>query len=168
MAREIERKFLVKNDDWKQAAYQSTLFAQGYLNNIQAPEAQCSIRVRIEGEQANMNIKSLEIGLSRDEYEYPIPVEDAKQLLASFAIGPVVEKVRHLVKVGQHVWEVDAFLGDNAGLVVAEVELNDETEQPEWPEWIGTEVSDLARYYNVSLSQYPYQKWSEDEQNPIS
>ncbi len=163
MAREIERKFLVKNDDWKALAHQKTHFAQGYLNDIFKGGAKSSIRVRIEGCKANMNIKSLEIGLSRDEYEYDIPLEEGQKILATLAVGPVIEKYRYLVKVGQHIWEVDEFLGENLGLIVAEVELASEEECIEMPSWAGQEVTNVTRYYNVSLSEHPFICWSLDE-----
>ncbi|WP_127470714.1 CYTH domain-containing protein [Thiomicrorhabdus aquaedulcis] len=165
MAREIERKFLLKSDAWRALAYQQTHFAQGYLNDIGAGGAKSSVRVRIEGSQANLNIKSLEIGLSRDEYEYPIPLEDGARILATLAVGPVIEKIRYLVKHQQHVWEIDEFLGENLGLIVAEVELSSETETLTLPEWAGLEVTNIARYYNVSLSKTPYGLWSSHEKN---
>ena len=163
MAREIERKFLLANEDWKALAFQKTHFAQGYLNDISEPAAKSSVRVRIEGEKANMNIKSLEIGLSRDEYEYEIPLEEGQNILAKLAVGPVIEKYRYLVKVGQHTWEIDEFLGANAGLVIAEVEMATETDEIEMPVWAGFEVTNQSRYYNVSLSKQPYESWTDSE-----
>lgn len=165
MAREIERKFLVKNHDWKLLAKQSTHMAQGYLNDIQQPGSKSSIRIRLEGDDATINIKSLEIGLSRDEYEYSVDADDAGKMLKTLAVGPVIEKVRYLVDVGQHTWEIDEFLGDNDGLIVAEVELVSEDDVPELPEWIGHEVTNIVRYYNISLTQKPYTTWSENEKN---
>ena len=163
MAREIERKFLLKNQDWKALAYKQTHFAQGYLNDITDKSSKSSVRVRIEGNKANMNIKSLEIGLSRDEYEYEIPLEDGQKILATLASGPVIEKVRYLVKVGTHTWEIDEFFGENEGLVVAEVEMQSENEKIEIPSWAGREVTEEVRFYNISLSKTPYNSWSEDE-----
>lgn len=164
MAREIERKFLVTNHSWKKSAHQQTDFAQGYLTPLQGV-AKSSVRIRIEGNLANINIKSLEIGLSRDEYEYAIDLADAEKMLATLAVGPVIKKTRYLVKHDAHVWEVDEFFGDNAGLVVAEVEMANENEQVQLPSWVGKEVTQEARYYNISLSEYPYQSWTEDEKN---
>lgn len=161
--REIERKYLVTGDGWRQQAVRSERFAQGYLNNAANPENRCSIRVRIEGDRARLNIKSMEIGLSRDEYEYDIPLADAEKMLATLVIGPVVEKVRHWVPFGGFMWELDEFLGDNAGLVVAEAELPDEATQPPLPDWVGREVTDELRFYNVSLAQRPYREWDEHE-----
>ena len=165
MAREIERKYLLKNDDWKKLAYQKTFYAQGYLNDISEKSAKSSVRVRLEGDKAKMNIKSLEIGLSRDEYEYEIPFDEAQKMLQTLAVGPVIEKDRYLVKYGAHTWEVDEFYGDNAGLVVAEVELASEDEEILLPDWAGREVTEEVRYYNVSLSKKPFNSWSEDEKH---
>jgi len=166
MAREIERKYLIESEQWRAEVYQATPFAQGYLNDIKQAGCRSSVRVRIEGRKANMNIKSLEIGISRDEYEYSIPVEDAKKMLDTLALGPVIKKTRHLVKFDHLIWEIDEFHGDNEGLVVAEVELTDEKISPALPEWVGKEVTELPRYYNVSLSSYPYSNWSNDEKFP--
>ena len=163
MAREIERKFLVNNQDWKDLAHKQTHFAQGYLNDISQAGAKSSVRVRIEGESANMNIKSLEIGLSRDEYEFSIDLEDAKNMLTTLTVGPVIEKVRYLVKVGQHTWEVDEFCGDNQGLIVAEVEIDSEEEHIDIPNWAGREVTEEVRFYNISLSKRPFNVWEENE-----
>lgn len=163
MAREIERKFLLADQSWKPLAFKQTHFAQGYLNDISEKNAKSSVRVRIEGEQANMNIKSLEIGLSRDEYEFKIPLAEAKKILATLTVGPVVEKIRYLVKVDQHTWEVDEFLGDNQGLLVAEVEIASEDEKVTIPDWTGREVTEEARFYNVSLSKRPFNLWNQDE-----
>ena len=163
MAREIERKFLLRNQEWKKQAYQKTRFAQGYLNDITEATAKSSVRVRLEGDKANMNIKSLEIGLSRDEYEYEIPYDEGRRMLNTLAVGPVIEKDRYLVRFGNHVWEIDEFFGDNAGLVVAEVELVSEEEQIELPSWVGQEVTNEAKFYNVSLSKHPYKDWNDDE-----
>ena len=165
MAREIERKFLLKNQDWKALAYQQTNFAQGYLNDITDKSSKSSVRVRIQGDKANMNIKSLEIGLSRDEYEYEIPLEDGQKILATLATGPVIEKMRYLVKVSNHTWEIDEFFGENEGLIVAEVELQSEGEEFEIPSWAGREVTEEVRFYNISLSKNPYNSWSEDEKH---
>lgn len=162
MAREIERKFLVKDDRWKALAYQKTEFAQGYLTPLDGA-VKSSVRIRVEGQQANINIKSLEIGLSRDEYEYPIDLADAQKMLQTLAVGPVIEKVRYLVKFGKHTWEIDEFSGDNAGLVVAEVEMACENETIELPDWLGREVTQEKRFYNISLSDYPFKDWQQSE-----
>lgn len=163
MAREIERKFLVNGDQWKALAHKQVHFAQGYLNDINQAGSKSSVRVRVEGDVAKINIKSLEIGLSRDEYEYDIDLDDAKKMLNDLCVGPVIEKIRYFVTLKSHIWEIDSFLGDNAGLVVAEVELQSETETLELPDWVAQEVTNIPRYYNISLSQKPYREWSEDE-----
>jgi adenylate cyclase len=165
MAREIERKFLVKGEAWMAQADKEVHFAQGYLNDIQQAGSKSSVRIRLEGQEANINIKSLEIGLSRDEYEYPIDVGDAKKMLKTLCVGPVIEKIRYYVTFKSHIWEIDRFLGDNNGLIVAEVELSSEDEALELPEWVGREVTEIPRYYNISLSQRPYCNWSDNEKN---
>ncbi|MBD3611461.1 MAG: CYTH domain-containing protein [Hydrogenovibrio crunogenus] len=165
MAREIERKFLVTGEEWKKLADKHIHFAQGYLNDIQQPGSKSSVRIRIEGEQANINIKSLEIGLSRDEYEYPVDLDDAKKLLKTLCVGPVIEKIRYYVTFESHIWEIDVFLGDNEGLIVAEVELDSEDEALQLPDWAAKEVTEIPRYYNISLSQRPYCNWSDDEKD---
>ena len=161
--REIERKFLVRDDSWKAQVLRQKHFAQGYLNDVRCEGTRCSIRVRIEGDEARLNIKSMEIGLSRDEYEYDIPLEQARRMLDTLVIGPVIEKIRYWVEHEGFVWEIDAFLGDNAGLVVAEVELPDESVQLPLPPWVGREVTHELRYYNVALAQRPYREWDDDE-----
>lgn len=163
MAREIERKFLVTGSDWETLADKQVHFAQGYLNDIHQGGSKSSIRIRLEGEAANINIKSLEIGLSRDEYEYSIDADDARRMLDTLCVGPVIEKVRYYVTYESHIWEVDRFLGDNDGLIVAEVEMSSEQEVVRLPDWIGQEVTDIPRYYNISLSQRPYCNWSDHE-----
>lgn len=159
MAREIERKFLVIADTWREQVIKQTRFVQGYLNSIEETSCKSSVRIRLEGDQANINIKSLEIGLSRDEYEYPIDVADAENMLKNLTVGPVIEKIRYLVPASTGVWEIDEFFGDNAGLIVAELELPDENTPIDLPDWIGTEVTDDLKYYNVSLSKNPYSQW---------
>jgi adenylate cyclase len=167
MAREIERKFLVDVAAWQEAAvhqaHERKHFAQGYLNDMTHPDAKSSVRIRIEDDEANINIKSLEIGLSRDEYEYPIDLKDAKNMLSTLTVGPVIEKYRHYVTFESHTWEVDVFLGDNDGLIVAEVEMANEDEAVALPDWVTKEVTHLPRFYNISLSQKPYCDWSHDE-----
>lgn len=155
MATEIERKYLVKNDSWRGSVEKSVTICQGYL----AGSATSSVRVRIEDDQANLNIKSATLGIHRLEYEYNIPVAEAREMLDKLCDGPLIEKTRHHVPAGSHVWEVDVFAGDNAGLVVAEVELADESEQVALPDWVGEEVSGDPRYYNVRLSTHPYKDW---------
>ena len=155
MATEIERKFLVRNEAWRQQADDGTPFLQGYLNE----DGRSSVRVRIEGGHANLNIKSATAGVQRQEYGYPIPLEDARQMLADLCIGGMVQKTRYRVPHGKHLWEVDVFGGDNAGLVVAEIELDSATEVFARPDWLGEEVSHEARYYNHFLARHPWKGW---------
>ena len=160
MAVEIERKFLVSGDAWRRDVSRSEPMAQGYLAG--PPESRCSVRVRVAGNGAWLNIKSATLGVERDEYEYAIPRADAERMLATLC-GERVEKIRHHVTVGGHLFEVDEFIGDNAGLVVAEIELSHADEPFERPAWLGREVTPLARYYNVNLATHPYSRWSEAE-----
>ncbi|MET0288208.1 MAG: CYTH domain-containing protein [Pseudoxanthomonas sp.] len=165
MGIEIERKFLVTGDAWRQTAYAVIPMAQGYLNEVGAVDAgtqKASVRVRLQGEAAFLNLKSRALGHTRQEFEYPVPMEDARALLA-LCVGGLIDKRRHLVQVGAHVWEVDEFLGDNAGLVVAEVELGAADEAFEKPDWVGAEVTDEGRYYNLALASHPYARWSAAE-----
>lgn len=160
MAIEIERKFLVLNEDWRAAADGGTVYRQGYLSRVTGTDAvRSSVRVRSDGERAFLNIKSATLGIRRQEYEYPIPAADAAALLADLCVGAVVEKTRYRVRAGRHVWEIDVFAGANAGLVVAEIELSREDEVFERPDWLGAEVSDDPRYYNVCLAERPYSSW---------
>lgn len=162
---EIERKFLVTGDGWRDGAHAVVPMAQGYLNDLSLVESgamQASVRVRIAGEAAFLNIKSRELGRSRQEFDYPIPVADARALLP-LCVGGIVDKQRHLVRHGAHVWEIDEFRGDNTGLVVAEVELGSAEEAFERPRWLGAEVTELPRYYNLALAARPYAAWTTPE-----
>lgn len=165
MGIEIERKFLLLGDGWRAAAHRAIPMAQGYLNDLSVVDAgaqKASVRVRLEGQAAALNLKSRQIGHTRQEFEYPIPVADARDLL-KLCVGGLVEKTRHLVQVGAHLWEIDEFAGDNAGLVVAEIELDHADEAFERPAWLGRQVTGSQRYYNLALAQRPYSQWSEDE-----
>ena len=155
MALEIERKFLLLNEDWQPQASRSARYRQGYLTE----GGRCSIRVRVAGARAFLNIKSATLGIRRTEYEYPLPLAEAQEMLSAFTLGGEVVKTRHFVEYGQHTWEIDVFEGVNQGLVVAEVELADEEEAFERPPWLGQEVSDDPRYYNVYLAHHPYHSW---------
>ena len=162
MGIEIERKFLVTGDGWRAAAHAVIPMAQGYINDsasIDSGAQQASVRVRIQGEQAFLNLKSRDIGHTRQEFDYPIPVNDARALLA-LCVGGLIDKRRHLVRHGDLLWEVDEFLGDNAGLVVAEVELDDAAQAIDLPEWVGAEVTDDVRYYNLALAAHPFSRWA--------
>lgn len=155
MAIEIERKFLLRNDDWRAEADSGTRMRQGYF----AGPRRASIRVRVEGESANLNIKSAELGIRRLEFEYPVPLAEAEEMLDSLCEKPLVEKTRFRVRHAGTDWEVDVFAGENAGLVVAEIELPSEDAVFEKPAWLGDEVSHDPRYYNVSLVTHPYCDW---------
>jgi adenylate cyclase len=161
MPREIERKFLVRNDEWRGLAHRSQRMSQGYL----ASGGRVSVRVRIAGDEAWLNMKTGRLGVSRQEYEYPLPIDEARELLA-LADGPLIDKTRHFVEHGGFEWEVDEFHGDNVGLVVAELELAREDERFPSPPWLGVEVTQLARYYNVCLVRHPYRAWTKAERNP--
>ncbi|HVI54867.1 MAG TPA: CYTH domain-containing protein [Luteibacter sp.] len=162
MGIEIERKFLLASDDWRAIVVRSERIAQGYLSGsaaIRAGVVKCSVRVRISGELAWLNIKSATLGISRQEFEYPIPVTDAEQLLANLSDG-ALEKIRHHVMLGGTHFEIDEFLGANAGLIVAEVELPHADAAYPRPDWLGLEVSEQVRYFNVNLIDRPYALWS--------
>ncbi|HVJ38438.1 MAG TPA: CYTH domain-containing protein [Stenotrophomonas sp.] len=161
MGIEIERKFLVSGDGWRADAHQVIAMAQGYINDqaaMQSGAQRASVRVRIQGQEAFLNLKSRELGHTRQEFDYPIPLDDARALLA-LCVGGLVDKRRHLVRHAGHLWEVDEFLGDNAGLVVAEIELQQADEAFERPGWLGEEVTDDVRYYNLALAAHPYSRW---------
>ncbi len=155
MAVEIERKFLVLDQRWRAQADAGTEYQQGYL----ASNEKCSLRVRLEGEEAKLNIKGATLGIRRQEFEYPIPVSDCRELLNTLCTQPLLHKTRYLLPYGEHQWEIDVFHGDNKGLVVAEIELHSETEAFARPPWLGDEVSHDPRYYNVSLVKHPFKDW---------
>ena len=165
MGIEIERKFLVTGDGWREAAHEVVPMAQGYINDMGAMdrgEQRASVRVRIQGDAAFLNLKSRELGAIRQEFDYAIPVADARALLA-LCVGGVIDKRRHYVRHEGHLWEVDEFLGDNTGLVVAEIELDRTDEAFVKPAWAGKQVTDASRYYNLALASRPYTQWSDDE-----
>lgn len=157
MPREIERKFLVKDSAWRGSVVSSRSIRQGYL----AVNDRCGVRVRIDGHTAQINIKSATLDILRDEYEYPIPVEHAREMLSRLC-GNLIEKERHLVFVGGHRWEVDVFAANNAGLVLAEIELQDVDETFDRPTWLGEEVSGDPRYLNSYLAENPYVTWAKN------
>jgi adenylate cyclase len=165
MGIEIERKFLLRNERWRDAIEHSEPIAQGYLVGIEALNAghtRASVRVRLSGEQAWLNIKAARLGIERAEYDYPMPLADAKAMLAELCDG-VLEKIRHHVTINGALFEIDEFLGANQGLVVAEIELPTVDASFPRPAWLGAEVSELVRYYNVNLINHPYTQWSADE-----
>jgi len=151
--KEIERKFLIDLQRFVKTA-NATVMSQGYLS----VDPERVVRVRVEGEQAWLTIKGKISGVTRDEFEYPVPVADARQLLL-LAVFPPVEKIRHRVKVEGFLWEVDEFLGANKGLWLAEIELEDENQLFVRPEWLGSEVTHDRRYYNSQLAQFPFSQW---------
>jgi adenylate cyclase len=155
MAKEIERKFLVVNDNWRNDVTDSIHYIQGYFTTNKS----CSIRVRVSGAEASLNIKSATLGITRTEYEYPIPFQDAKEMLENLCNKPLLEKTRYHIQHHNHLWEVDVFSGDNEGLVVAEIELKSVDEPFSNPDWLGAEVSGDPRYYNVCLVEHPYKNW---------
>jgi adenylate cyclase len=162
---EIERKFLLNGDHWRTQVARSERIAQGYLVGAQAirdGSARASVRVRRSGERAWLNIKAARLGVERAEYEVALPPDQADEMLATLCDG-VLEKVRHHVGVDGAVFEIDEFLGANAGLVVAEIELPAADAPFPRPAWLGREVSALARYYNVNLIAHPYAEWSAAE-----
>lgn len=154
MGVEIERKFLLVGDGWR-ALGQPVLLRQGYLSS----HKDRVVRVRIEGEQAVMTVKGRTVGASRGEWEYAIPMADAVELLDGLCEQPLIEKYRRRIAIGPHVWEVDEFLGANAGLVVAEIELGAEDEAFDKPDWVGEEVTDDKRYLNANLIKHPFSAW---------
>ncbi len=155
MGIEVERKFLVVGDAWRAEVSSATRIVQGYL----AQTATATVRVRVRGDRGYLTVKGASVGIERSEFEYEIPVPDAMAMLDTLAQGPVIDKVRHLVPVGQHTWEVDVFGGANAPLVMAEVELADAAQDFVTPEWAGQEVSEDSRYFNVNLARAPYSTW---------
>lgn len=154
MATEIEHKFLVVDDGWRAGVERAVAMRQGYL----VSDAVRSVRVRIEGDSAALNVKGAVIGIARREYEYAIPLADAAEMLDELC-GQKVEKTRHYVRHAGHLWEVDVFEGANAGLVVAEIELAHAGEPFARPPWVGADVSHELRYYNSQLAVHPYQDW---------
>ncbi|HEX7341637.1 MAG TPA: CYTH domain-containing protein [Rhodanobacteraceae bacterium] len=165
MGIEIERKFLLADASWRAHVASSTAMAQGYLTDAAALEqglARASVRVRVAGASAWLNIKSITLGIARAEFEYPLPLADAQTLLRDLCRG-TVEKTRHRVDVDGHVFEIDEFDGDNAGLIVAELELPAVDAPFPRPAWLGKDVSHLSRYYNVSLIDHPFCQWSAAE-----
>ena len=153
MGLEIERKFLVRSDSWR--TVEGIPFRQGYLNS----NLHRVVRVRTMGEQAVLTVKGLNTGAVRHEFEYEIPVDDANDILDNLCERPLIEKMRYKVEFAGHTWEIDEFAGDNAGLVVAELELQAVDEPFEKPDWLGEEVTDDPRYFNSNLVSRPYTTW---------
>jgi adenylate cyclase len=159
MSFEIERKFLVCGDEWRQAAVERMAIRQAYL----APNGKASVRIRIiDNTSATLTVKSRPVALRRLELEYPIPTLEAEALM-QLRHGSVVEKMRHRLPYGDLAWEVDVFAGENSGLVIAEIELRSERQPIELPCWIGEEITGQAQYYNGSLAERPFRAWSHQD-----
>jgi adenylate cyclase len=155
VAIEIERKYLVRDDTWREQADQGAAYRQGYL----AVGPPMAIRVRLSGDTAILNLKHATTDCRREEFEYPIPRADGEAMIRDLCVGHVIEKTRYHVPFAGHTWEVDVFDGDNAGLVVAEIELDALNESFESPAWLGREVSSDHRYLNAYLAVHPYAEW---------
>lgn len=154
MGVEIERKFLLVGEDWR-ALGEPVLLRQGYL----CSDPMRTVRVRVEGGQGTLTIKGKSSGATRGEWEYPIPLDEASELLDRLCARPLIEKYRRRIPHGGHTWEVDEFLGANQGLAVAEIELSSENESFDLPGWIGAEVTDDPRYFNSNLIRHPFTQW---------
>jgi adenylate cyclase len=154
MAQEIERKFRVANDDWRAMASSSSSLKQGYLSS----SAEATVRVRLEDNLGTLTIKSKTKGITRNEFEYAIPAQEAKELLM-LCSGPLIEKTRYRIPQENHTWEIDVFEGDNDGLIISEIELTSEDDYFVKPQWLGEEVSGDSRYYNSNLATHPYVNW---------
>lgn len=155
MGIEIERKFLVRSDAWRERASPGVRYRQGYLFT----DRRCSVRLRTAGDRAWLNVKGATVGPTRAEFEYEVPVADAEAMLEELCQPGRVEKTRYRVPAGAHTFEVDVFHGDNHGLVVAEVELGHADEVFERREWLGEEVTNDTRYYNARLARHPFSEW---------
>jgi adenylate cyclase len=159
MSFEIERKFLISGDNWRQSAVSFSTIRQAYVG----ADDKVSVRVRIrDNESATLTIKSRPSALRRLEFEYPVPVLEAEGLM-SLREGMVVEKVRHIVPCDKLAWEIDVFSGENDGLIIAEIELPEEGHPIDLPSWIGAEITGRAQYYNSSLARRPYSSWTPSE-----
>ncbi|MBN1276929.1 MAG: CYTH domain-containing protein [Deltaproteobacteria bacterium] len=154
MNMEIERKFLIKGDSWRNTA-KGLFCRQGYLSLIREK----IVRIRTIGHKGFLTIKGPSKGISRPEYEYEIPFDDAEEMLEKLCERPLIEKYRYRIEFNGLIWEVDEFFGENSGLILAEVELESENDSLPFPEWIGREVSHDQRYSNASLVKFPYRDW---------
>ena len=154
MALEIEKKFLLKNNDWKRGAV-GKRYRQGYLTRSDG----CTVRVRVIEDRGFLTIKGPAVSGVKQEFEYEVPVEDAHEMLTTLSVSPLVEKDRYKIDFAGFIWEIDEFFGDNEGLVLAEIELEEVDQEFELPPWIGKEVTEDSRYYNACLAMNPYKKW---------
>ena len=161
MPKEIERKFLLKDDSWRRNAVSCSLLCQAYAHFQDNPHL--TFRIRLADDQAFLTLKGPVSGCSRKEYEYSIPLPDAREILDGFCGKGRIEKYRYRIPAGNRVWEIDEFLGRNAGLVLAEIELESPDETFDRPDWLGREVTSEFRFYNSHLLEYPFQKWEEEE-----
>ncbi|MBO4633614.1 MAG: CYTH domain-containing protein [Lentisphaeria bacterium] len=157
MPTETERKFLLKNDSWRKQAVSCTLIRQAYAHFQN--DSRMTLRIRLTDDQAYLTLKGPVRGCSRSEFEYPLPPQDAQEILEEFCESGRIEKYRYRIPIGSHVWEVDEFLGNNAGLTMAEIELDSPDEPFERPEWLGREVTGEVRFYNSHLLEYPFRDW---------
>ena len=160
MGIEIERKFRLINDSWRDGVREKTLLRQGYIANTRC----ASVRVRLAGDIGWLSVKAMTRALARAEYEVVIPAQEANEMLDRLCEGPLIEKWRHIVIYQGSKWEIDEFLGENAGLTIAELELAAEDAVFAMPPWLGAEVTHDERYYNFRLSQKPYRHWPENLQ----
>jgi adenylate cyclase len=164
MGTEIERKYLVKKSVWRshkkllegQSPGIGARYCQGYIPTSNGT----TVRLRIIGEQGYLTIKSKAVGHTRAEFEYPIPVDDAQEMLDNLCVKPLIEKIRYKIEVANLTWEVDEFLGENKGLIIAEIELEKEEQKIELPNWIEREVNE-QKYFNSYLVKHPYSQWEE-------
>lgn len=156
MGKEIEKKFLIVNDDWRHLG-KGEPYCQGYLN----AEKGRTVRVRTINNRGILTIKGPSVGAARLEYEYDIPIEEAREMLNELCHKPLIEKTRYKIPYAGFTWEIDEFTGENEGLVFSEIELEYEGQQFERPSWVGKEVTDDSRYYNANLIKNPYSNWKE-------
>lgn len=156
MGKEIEKKFLIVNDDWRRLG-KGKPYCQGYLN----AEKGRTVRVRTINDRGILTIKGPSVGAARLEYEYDIPIEEAREMLTELCHKPLIEKTRYKVPFAGFTWEIDEFTGENEGLIFSEIELEYEGQQFEIPPWVGKEVTDDSRYYNANLINNPYSNWKE-------
>ena len=154
MGVEIEKKFLLAGNDWKELA-EGASYRQGYLSSVK----ERTVRVRTIRDKGFLTIKGISVGATRLEYEYEIPFEEANELLNELCEKPLIEKNRYKVNLGEHTWEIDEFFGENEGLVVAEIELESEKQQFIKPPWVGEEVTGDPRYFNSNLINNPFKQW---------
>jgi len=160
MPTEIERKYLIPNPSFL-TTHQGIEYRQGYLSS--SPEDLTIVRVRTAGSKAYLTAKGVITGIVRREYEYSVPLDEANEMLDKLCRPPLIEKMRYEIDYGGNIWEVDVFSGDNQGLVVAEIELESETQVFELPPWVGEEVSHDPRYFNFNLARHPYKDWKEQK-----